>query len=136
RVVGVLQILQAAGLALGRGIRRGDGRRTRLWVVAVFGEGRAASCVEAGQPEGQRVVVIERAGVVLIVDALALALGVVVDVGDADRRRRLVIRVEETGGSASRCSHTSTRSSKLASLNTGWTTLRLARARLLCGATD
>ena len=80
-----------------------------------------------GQPEGERVVAVGGAGAVLVVDALALALGVVVDVGDADRRRRVDVPGRAApAGSAARSSHTSTRSSRLASLNTGWMTLRLA----------
>ena len=65
--------------------------------------------MQTDQAEGQRVVVVGRAGAVAVVDARALALGVVVDVGDERRPRRLAV------GSAPR-SLTSTRSSRLASL--------------------
>src|SRR5262249_5797518 len=36
-VVGVVQVLQAAGLAWGRNLWRGDSGRRWLWIVAVFG---------------------------------------------------------------------------------------------------
>ena len=51
-----------------------------------------------GEPEGQRVVAVEGAGAVLVVDALALALGVVVDVGDADRGWRLALGSSSAAG--------------------------------------
>ena len=84
-IVCVVQVLQAAGLALRWRVWRGDGGRGRLRVVAVICEGHAPPCVEVRQPECQRVVVIEGAGAVPVIDPLALALGVVVDVGDANR---------------------------------------------------
>jgi hypothetical protein len=74
RVVGVVQVLQVAARPVGIGER------------VVTGEGsRIATGEKLGESEGQRVVAVEGAGAVFVVDALALALGVVVDVGDADR---------------------------------------------------
>ena len=75
RVVGVVQVLHLAARPAGDG---------GLRVVAGEG-GRIAPGEQLGEPEGERVVAVEGAGAILVVDALALALGVVVDVGDADR---------------------------------------------------
>ena len=47
-----------------------------------------AQRLEPGQPEGQRVVGVARRDAVAVGDALALALGVVVDVADERRGRR------------------------------------------------
>ena len=105
RVVGVVQVLHlAAGPA-------GDGR-----LRAVVGEGGGVAPGEQmRQAEGERVVVVGRADAVAVVDALALALGVVVDVGDANRCGH-VVGSSSAAGSAARSSHASTRSSRLASL--------------------
>ena len=75
RVVGVVQVLHLAARPAGDGGLR----------VVIGERGRIAPGDKLREPEGQRIVAVEGAGAVLVVDALALALGVVVDVGDADR---------------------------------------------------
>ena len=76
RVVGVVQVLHLAARA---------SRRAGAAGQSPGKAGRIAPGEQLRQPEGERVVAVEGAGAVLVVDALTLALGVVVDVGDADR---------------------------------------------------
>ena len=75
RVVGVVQVLHLAAGPAGRG---------RLRAVAGKGDGIAPG-EQMHQAEGQRVVVVGGPGAVAVVDQRALALGVVVDVGDERR---------------------------------------------------
>ena len=99
RVVGVAQVLQHRWIDEdGReAVQSGRSRRPQM-----------------SQAEGVFIVGVGCRRAVAIGDQFALALGVVVDVRD----RMLVCRArgQQSPGSASRFSHTSTRSSRLASL--------------------
>ena len=96
RVVGVVQVLHLAAGPAGWG---------RLWAIVGKDDGVAPG-EQVHQAEGQRVVVVGGPDAVAVLDQRALALGVVVDVGDERR----------VGAFAAPRRLASTRSSRLASL--------------------
>ena len=75
RVICVVQVLHLFAWPVGNG-----------WPRIVTGEvSRPALGQQLGEPQGERVVAVDGTGAVLVVDALAPAFGVVVDVGDSHR---------------------------------------------------
>ena len=80
RIVGIVQILQAAGHVWARLIRRRI-TRWRRFVTAVVGKPLVSTGIQVNQPEGLRIVTVAGLDPVAVLDQFTLAFFVIVDVG-------------------------------------------------------